>query len=605
MKKFYYLTLCVGALLTGVACAQIGLGEDTSSPVNAAFQVAVSSIGANTATVDFVTEQDNIATYRMVGPVDGLELNYLAMDAIQRKAYIAEHGKDMAAGEPFQLSGMKSKTTYVVGAYGIDKDGTVVTAPTFASFQTKGLEIALQVEKVSEEPGNYAARADVTIDENTASYAYIFDQEHASLTDAELIALLKAKGAGVKTETKSATLTFNSTQPGAVICAVLPFDQIGEAAALVKGKVNFAAAVDENATRLQGDDVTVELQEVSTGIFEGEAAVPASTSFTVVYKKQAYGFISYSGNGGVGRVENPKAAVPFYNLPADTPSPYYVEKAVGRMALVEAEANPFWVNLEAPGEILFRADFTREIPRYYIEYKAAADPKVVLKQNFDLFVWGADYSIPIYGSGVGGGTIGSDDIINYDGTEAAVPNTVKTTAAGIDPFGYYGEGTEHPCSEEFIRNRDMVGWTLGFVAEGPGYIRLSKGTLGWQGWLITPKLSTLAPGTKLTLSFDCARFGPYAVDMPVSILGSGSFTGGKVNAKGDGFVDVSASGTLYNITPTDCPPYDNAYANKPWSRIVLTVEGAGPDTQIMWDARPVTSSKSDIRLRLDNILITQ
>lgn len=602
-----WLTMAAAAvLLTGaVACTRVGWGEDLSSPVNAVFRFDVSSIGANTATVEFETDQDHIATYKLVGPVSSADLNYLNMDAIQRKAYIEENGKEVPSDKPCLLSGMKSMTSYVVGAFGLDQAGTVVTAPTFATFKTNGLDVSVSIEKLAEEAGNYKARAYIGVDANTASYAYLFDMEHASLSDADLVALLQAKGSGVKTGTTDQTLDFSSSTAGALICAVLPFDQIGEPAALVKAKATFAQSVDENATQVKVGDASYQLNEVSAGVFEGEIPVSAQATFTLIREKKEYGFISFSGNGGVGRVEHPNATLPFYNIPAGTASPYYVEKSIGRMNTVEAGANPFWVNLEKDGSVRFRADFSKDVPRYYIEYLAPADPSIVLKQNFDLFVWGADYTIPVYGSGVGGGTIASADCINYDGTEVATPNSVKTTATGIDPFGYYGEGTEYPCSEEYIRNRDMVGWTFGYLCELAGCVRLSKGTLGWQGWLITPALSSIAANTTLTLSFDCARFGPYAVDMPVNIIGSGTFKSGKVNATGAGFVDVAASGTQYNISATDCPPYENAFANKPWSRIVLTIEGAGPDTQIMWDSRPVTSSKSDIRLRIDNILITQ
>ena len=606
MKHLMRIALCACLLLAGTACARIGLGEDTSSPVNAAFKVSVSSLGANGATVAFVTEQDNIASYKMVGPVPGLQLNYLALDPIERKAYIEDNGRDIPADEPQALTGLKTGTNYVIGAIGYDAAGGIVTAPTFASFTTRSLAGSLVTEITAEELGNYQAKAVLTVDEYTASYNYVFDQVHATLSDDELVALLKGKGEGVKTGKGSATFEFAGTEPSPVLCAVLRFDQAGDAAELLKSKVSFASAIDENKAYVAVGDVNTELSETSAGVFEGILPVKPGDTFTILYHKAVYGFISYSGNGGVGRVVNPYAAVPFYNLPAGTASPYYVEKAIGRMGSVADAANPFWVNLDAPGDLLVRVDFSKDVPRYYLEYQVPADPSVVLRQNFDLFVWGGDYTIPCLGSGVNGATIGSDDCINYDGTEASVPNTVKSTNAGIDPFGYYGEGTEHPCSAEYIKNRDMEGWTLGFVAELPGCVRLSKGTIGWQGWLITPKLSSLAANSTITLSFDCARFGDYAADLPVSILGPGTFKSGKVDAKGDGLVDVSASGTSFAITPEYCPPYANAFVNKPWSHFVLSIEGAGPDTQIIWDARPmVNPSKSEIRLRIDSILITK
>ena len=47
-------------------------------------------------------------------------------------------------------------------------------------------------------------------------------------------------------------------------------------------------------------------------IFEGKVAVPAKYGFTVEINKVAYGFAPYSGNGGVGKVENMMSAAPYY-----------------------------------------------------------------------------------------------------------------------------------------------------------------------------------------------------------------------------------------------------------------------------------------------------
>ena len=600
MHKRILTPVAAVLLLTGAAaCAQIGWGEDLSSPVNAVFRVDVKKLGATEATVEFYTEEDNIRSFLVAGPAPATECDYLSMDAITRLAFIQEHGKP--AESPFlkTLKGLKPRTAYYIGAIGIDAAGTVVTAPTFSTITTAAISVQLSLMATVDIPGDRQATGAITPDESVASYNYVIGQEYAAMSDEELKALLAAKGTGVKSGSGYQGVSFSSATPEDVVLAVLPFGADGDAGDLFKAVVSFTPEKAPVYT------CGKELKEVSTGIYEGIVNVRPVDSFTINRDGVEYGFISYSGNGGVGRVENLLAAMPFYNIPEGTPSPYYVEKAVGRMASTAAGGNAFWVNLEAAGPLKIRVDFTRDEPRYYLEFQVPADPSIVLKQNFDLFVWGADYTIPIYGSGVGGGTIASDAAINYDGTEAAQPNVVKTTATGVDPVGYWGEGTLYPCSEEYVKNRDLVGWTFGYLAELAGCVRLSKGTLGWQGWLITPKLSSLSANTTITLAFDCARFGPYAVNMPVNILGSGSFKNGKVDAKGDGFVDVTASGQEYNITAADCPPYENAFANKPWSRVVLTIEGAGPDTQIMWDARPVTSSKSDIRLRIDNILITK
>lgn len=598
------MILGVSVLLSGVSCVEYGLGEDTSTPINAAFQVVVSSLGANTATVDFVTEQDNIATYRFVGPVKGLDLNYLAMDAIQKKAYIVEHGKDVPAGEPFNLSGMKSMTDYVVGAYGIDKSGTIVTAPTFATFKTKALDVSLQVEKVSEESGNYSAKATVTIDESTASYAYIFDQDHASLSDAELIALLKSKGEGVKTETKSATFTFNSKKAGAVICAVLPFDQLGEESVLLKNKFTFAQKVDENSTYVLVGDAPYELNEVSAGVFEGDIKVSAESSITVMYQKKAYGFRPFSGNGGVGAVNNVNAAMPYYSNKDDASRFIYTcKKAAGQVLGIEDGGVAFWTNLPADGELYVKFDFSRSKPIYYMRLNEAVDPAIVLEETFDLCVsGGAFWEASALGAGTG--LVFTDFPNGYDeGTKGAVSYT--GISGDIFNWGVSNPGVPD-ATEEFITARELLGWKFRSVAETAGCIRIGKSSTTkpeYMGSATTPPLSALTGPTNVTVSFDMLRFGGQDPNVKVRVLGGGSFTDAKVNVDGASTeTSVSASGEVFTVTSELCSQITNSVVHKGWSHFTLSVAGATPQTTIMIDGTECENAKNG-RFMFDNVLI--
>lgn len=67
-----------------------------------------------------------------------------------------------------------------------------------------------------------------------------------------------------------------------------------------------------------------ELTESEAKIYTGTVSVSAADSFEILVENVPYGFLSYSGNGGVGTVNNDRACVPFYTYPA---AEYYVRRA--------------------------------------------------------------------------------------------------------------------------------------------------------------------------------------------------------------------------------------------------------------------------------------
>ena len=71
------------------------------------------------------------------------------------------------------------------------------------------------------------------------------------------------------------------------------------------------------------------------------------------------------------------------------------------MAATADGGNDFWTNLSEDAQILVRVDLTYAdgTPRYWLELVEADDPNLLLEQNFDLFVWGGDYTLASGGKG--------------------------------------------------------------------------------------------------------------------------------------------------------------------------------------------------------------
>lgn len=233
-----------------------------------------------------------------------------------------------------------------------------------------------------------------------------------------------------------------------------------------------------------------ELTESEAKIYTGTVSVSAADSFEILVENVPYGFLSYSGNGGVGTVNNDRACVPFYTYPA---AEYYVRRSLGRMA--SDPLNKFWINLTADARIDLRIDCTQDPFRYDLQLVEADDPALILAQYFDLMVYGGDWIQA--GKNAKSGRMGqSTDTALIDGTEPGEKEASYTT------FGAK-IASEGEASPAYLANRGLTGWGIAHCFEFPGYIRLSNtanSSGNMYGILTTPKLTALSGPTSITAS---------------------------------------------------------------------------------------------------------
>lgn len=346
-------------------------------------------------------------------------------------------------------------------------------------------------------------------------------------------------------------------------------------------------------------------------IFEGKVAVPAKSGFTVEINKVAYGFAPYSGNGGVGKVENMMSAAPYYSSSTIADSRGYdCKMAVGRMAATADGGNDFWTNLSEDAQILVRVDLTYAdgTPRYWLELVEADDPNLLLEQNFDLFVWGGDYTLASGGKGTAP-IADSESAADLDGTEEGTKGGATYTTPKPDIWSTADGAADGDviAGDLYLKNRNMTGWEVRRIAEHPGTVRLNKSASGshkYSGYLKTPKLAALTAPTNITLEFDICRFAGDG-DIYITVEGAGTYTAAAVNIDGAAAATtVAASGTDFVVTNDLCSKQANTVINKPWSHVELSIAGATAETQIKFDGSRGKDSASD-RCLLDNIKITK
>lgn len=342
-----------------------------------------------------------------------------------------------------------------------------------------------------------------------------------------------------------------------------------------------------------------ETTESETGIFTATISCQATDSFDVLIQNVTYGFTSYSGNGGVGTVNNTQACVPFYNYPTAV---YYVRQSVGQMTakVDDSPINKFWINMDAACEIDVRIDCTQETPRYKLQLVEADDPSLVLAQYFDLMVLGGDWIQTGKLAQSGRKITATDDTAVLNGTE---PGDV---GASYTDFG--AEIVSNTtASLEYLANRDLTDWGIAYCYEYPGYMRLSntsKTATPYYGILTTPKLATLTSTSTITLTFDAVRFAT-TTNIPVKVLGAGTITAASVQIEGSSSqtaITPTSDGKSIEITSVHCPKHGNEEL-KAWSNFTVTIEGATAETQISWDTTGVGESSKDGRICLDNIVI--
>lgn len=598
------LVWTAGCLLTAFAVSSCESDGVDYGPISAALEIIVEDVTPSSAMIKLATEQENVASYLIVKPTPISEFEYAAHDAIDRMAFVEEHGQKAEAPYAETLSGLMPKVEYLFAVVGFDASGQRVTAPTFARFKTAYASSLVEARFDEQPDGTFAFSGKITPNAYTVSYRYIFDSTHNDATQEEMKALLEAGGAGVETGTGVKTVEVVKSQKVGMTLAVLSYDDAGRPGELT---TTFVSTEDMVSVMVDGKETQLVRPTEGVDIFEGKAAVPAKGEFTIEINKVAYGFAPYSGNGGVGKVENMMSAMPYYTASEiGGAHAYEVKKAVGRMA---EGGTKFWTNLSGSAQLFVRVDLTYAdgTPRYYFELVEADDPNLVLEQNFDLFVWGGDYLLGASGSGTSPAAADTSAAA-LDGTEEGTKGTAGYTGVAPDDWstpGAVDESGNCIASAAYLRNRDVAGWEIAHVAEQAGMIRMNKSSSKHQysGWVMTPQLP-LSGATDITVEFDMCRFGNNADNIYVTIVGDGAYTAATVNPNGGAAQQVAASGQDFVITEGLCAGQDNKVVNKPWTHVKLSVAGATGQTRIKIDASRGSNSTKN-RMLLDNIKITK
>ena len=395
----------------------------------------------------------------------------------------------------------------------------------------------------------------------------------------------------MKTDKGVKELELVKSDKAGVTLAVLSYDDANRPGEFTS---TFVSTEDMASVIVDGKETQLARPTEGVDIFEGKVAVPAKSGFTVEINKVAYGFAPYSGNGGVGTVNNDRACVPFYTYPA---AEYYVRRSLGRMA--SDPLNKFWINLTADARIDLRIDCTQDPFRYDLQLVEADDPALILAQYFDLMVYGGDWIQA--GKNAKSGRMGqSTDTALIDGTEPGEKEASYTT------FGAK-IASEGEASPAYLANRGLTGWGIAHCFEFPGYIRLSNtanSSGNMYGILTTPKLTALSGPTSITLTFDAVRFASTS-DIPVKVLAAGTIKTASVRIEegtAETAITPAADGQSIAITSTHCPKHANDDFKK-WSCFTLTIDGATAETQIRWDTTGVGAESKDGRICLDNIAI--
>ena len=594
-----------GALLLLAGCRS---GDGPETAVDAAMTLSVSDVRTSSVSVTAVSKQEHVVSYRMTPPIPTDQINWRTLDAVDKTLLLEERGMEVATF-PHVFPGLKKLSSYFIVAVGCDADGKAVTAPTVTEFETTDIVVSVETGWELLADGTYRYKVSVLPDASVDRYFYLFDMDHAMSTPEELRSLLTSGSDAVKTGTGARQFTVDDAHKGTAVLGLLAYDESGQEGDLVTA---YASAVSV-VTIDYGSSVRLSQPDLDKDVFEGTFDAPSRADFTLNIDGTRWGFIAYSGNGGIGAVRNEFAAVPYYYIKetVGVTVGYEVGRSIGRMTRIEDGGKSFWLNMSAPAKVYVHFDFETEdgIPRYYME-EVKDDPSVVLEQDFDLFCYSGDYMAPVNGARV---TIDPDQI---DGTEPGTPVGISTAQSGViggnknitafnsKVFNYpavEGLGASAvTASESYIRNRGMEGWTLRCCGEKPNAIQLSIGN-GYLGVLTTPVLDQLTGPTDIVLEIDMARFSAASKNLiALKILGAGTFSSGEVLVDGLSTRQVEVSGDQFDINADVdvCPPsVNNDAKNKPVSHFRFRVNGATAETRISLDTSVHTAPASSSATR--------
>lgn len=600
MKRVTLFLFCAALLL----CSCVRESEPDSN-VKAVVKLSVSDILSSSATITVESRQKDVTGYLLLPPQKYDDVApYLSMDAIEKLAIIKDKAQKQESLTPLRVQGLKPRNKYFVGVVGIDSGGEVITAPVFTTFETVTLNTALSTVYEGRTPeGKYAFKAKLSPDPSTVKFKYVFDGKYIASTAAELRELLLSSSPDVKTATEAVELRIES-ETKKVMLAALPFDldeNEGQLSSLLSAGDMTLVTVDIDGVQ------TLESTEEDDNVYEGMVNVPSTAEFTVTISGEQYGFLSWSGVGGVGSfTEKYNIAYPPVGLNAaqnDTrPLSYSVSKSIGRMAKISDGGNKFWISLGGPAKLFVRIDLGNAdgIPRYY--FRLPDEENVILYESFDLFAYSGDYMKPANGCAV---PLALDKV---DGTEPGTMqawNLTNAQGANKNEVGYEKTWFDYPeqlhgkvlAPQTYIRNRDLSGWKILNGGERVGALQLSVSGKNTFGRLETPELSSLTESTNLKLELDLARFsGASKNRIAVRVEGGGSFSRGEVTVDGKSKKTLTVSGNefLVGYEGDVCPPtVSNGTVDKPVSHFVFDISGAVSTTKIVIDTSVDANEKGD------------
>lgn len=414
MKKYLFLTLLAAAFLAGGGCSSSdddgwGVIELASPKLKVTTELATATV-----TWDAVAKTAGYA-YALDGAAD-----YTSVDAATTTVTLTALAE---GGHTFRLKAvgdLDHTTDSAERTIDFEIDPTLPQpAPTYV----KGDEIGSVVVSWPAVKG-------------AAGYAYKFG-EAASFTEV---------GADVLSVTQKGLSAEEPIRFTMYAVGQLPDSKDSEPVSLTFQLVD----TSEGVWVRKSNGELFELTESEAKIYTGTVSVSAADSFEILVENVPYGFLSYSGNGGVGTVNNDRACVPFYTYPA---AEYYVRRSLGRMA--SDPLNKFWINLTADARIDLRIDCTQDPFRYDLQLVEADDPALILAQYFDLMVYGGDWIQA--GKNAKSGRMGqSTDTALIDGTEPGEKEASYTTfGAKIASEGEASPGLSGQSWTDGLGNRPL------------------------------------------------------------------------------------------------------------------------------------------------------
>ena len=289
MKKYLFLTLLAAAFLAGGGCSSSdddgwGVIELASPKLKVTTELATATV-----TWDAVAKTAGYA-YALDGAAD-----YTSVDAATTTVTLTALAE---GGHTFRLKAvgdLDHTTDSAERTIDFEIDPTLPQpAPTYV----KGDEIGSVVVSWPAVKG-------------AAGYAYKFG-EAASFTEV---------GADVLSVTQKGLSAEEPIRFTMYAVGQLPDSKDSEPVSLTFQLVD----TSEGVWVRKSNGELFELTESEAKIYTGTVSVSAADSFEILVENVPYGFLSYSGNGGVGTVNNDRACVPFYTYPA---AEYYVRRSL-------------------------------------------------------------------------------------------------------------------------------------------------------------------------------------------------------------------------------------------------------------------------------------